>query len=83
MQLIYDGHCPNVTIIYNLGTVLARGRGGQQVKKYIQFKIFPTGGGEVPKSKYFTIQNIEKVVIGDLQPNLLQMWLYIIEIVPM
>ena len=41
MQLIYD-----VTIIYNLGTDLARGRGGQQVKKYIQFKIFPMGGGE-------------------------------------
>ena len=72
MQLIYD-----VTIIYNLGTDLARGRGGQQVKKYIQFKIFPTvgGGGPAPKSKYSTIQNIEKVVIGDLQPNLLHIWL--------
>ena len=54
MLLIYDGHCPNVTIIYNLGTDLARGRGGQQVK------------GAEPKSKYSTIQNIEKVVIGGL-----------------
>ena len=53
MQLIYDGHCPNVTIIYNLGTDLARGRGGQQVKKYIQFKIFPKGGRCRTKIKIF------------------------------
>ena len=40
---------------------------GVLVQKYIQFKIFPRGGGGAEaKSKYSTIQNIEKIGIGDL-----------------
>ena len=44
---IYEYNSPNVSVGYDLGTVLARVRGGATISKKSTFQIFPNflGGG--------------------------------------
>ena len=55
--LIYDRKCHAVSVRYDLGTVLARVKGGATISKMSTFQIFPNfgrgGGGHQTRLAYW------------------------------
>ena len=57
---IYEHNSPHVSVLYDLGTVLARVRGGATISKQSTFQIFPNFGRGGGSSKINFFPNSKK-----------------------